>query len=208
VKGTTREEVLEKLEDARALHNRAARMAGKHEWDDGDLLYPFVNAFPEAVATKLRQEMATAIRNGNPLQELVSRAPSVGDVVAEEDKELPLVGQVEDKGKSPKKRKAAEPDLVAEIRELKKVIKSSSVPNKSWSRTPSQTGKRLCRNCGGACAGSAACPAQNRTCFNCGRLGHMKQCCRAPPNRAQRTGAGSSPQQLGLPPFMRGQDRT
>jgi hypothetical protein len=66
VKGTTREEVMEKLEDARALHNRAARLAGKHEWEDEDLLYPFVNAFPEAVATKLRQEMASAIRNGNP----------------------------------------------------------------------------------------------------------------------------------------------
>ena len=203
VKGTTREEVMEKLEDARALHNRAARLAKKTEWEDEDLLYPFVNAFPEAIATKLRQEMASAIRNGNPLQELVSRAPSIGDVVPEEDKgkELPLVGQVE--VKNIKKRKAAEVDLVAEVQELKKLVKANRVPSQP---RPPIVARRPCFKCGGTCAGSAACPASNRTCFNCGKVGHMANTCRAP-RRPPRPGMRPSSQQLGMPPFMRGQDR-
>ena len=201
VKGSTREEVLEKLEDARALHNRAARMVGRHEWEDSDLLYPFVNAFPEAVATKLRQEMASASRNGSPLQELVSKAPSVGDAVAEEDKELPLVGQVQGEVQTSKKRKAPQDDpLVAEIRELRKALKTSTATNGSRPAAPFPTSRRQCSNCGGMCAGSTACPAQGRTCHNCGRMGHLRRVCRAPPGRNQR----SNPQQ---PPFMRGQDR-
>ena len=211
VKGTTREDVLGKLEDARALHNRAARMAGKHEWEDDDLLYPFVNAFPEAIATKLRQEMASAIRNGNPLQELVSRAPSVGDVVAEEDKALPLVGrvgQVQAQEES-RRRKAPEADLIAEVRELKKAFKANTAANnRNWSRPPPVVARRPCFNCGGTCAGSAACPASSRACHNCGKVGHFQSACRAPRKRPRYSGSGPGAQQPGLPPFMRGQDRS
>jgi len=206
VKGATREEVMEKLEDARALHNRAARLAKKTEWEDDDLLYPFVNAFPEAIATKLRQEMASAIRNGNPLQELVSRAPSIGDAVPEEDKALPLVGQVEGQSKNMKKRQAPEVDLVAEVRRLERKIERVNRPQPSQSRPPI-VARRPCFKCGGTCAGSAACPAQNRTRFNCGKVGHMANSCRAPQRGPQRPGMRPSSQQLGMPPFMRGQDR-
>ena len=213
VKGTNREDVMEKLEDARALHNRAARMeTGRAEWDDRDLLYPFINAFPEEVATKLRQELAGAIRNGNPLQELVSRAPSQADFAAEEEKVIPLVGQIE--GRSQKR--TAEDPLVAEIRELKRAFKSSMAANRQRPSQPPQpptAGRRQpaagqrCSKCGGSCAGPADCPAQNRECFKCGKLGHFRSACRdrAPPGRAPY--AQGRPKQLGTPPFMNGQDR-
>ena len=203
VKGTTREDVMDKLEDARALHNRAARLEGKHEWEDGDLLYPFINAFPEEVATKLKQELASAIRNGSPLQELVSRAPSVGDSAVEENKVLPLVGQVEGRNQ---KRQVAETGLVAEIRELKKALKSSMAGNRP--RPPFVTPKRpptvgqRCGKCGGgSCTGGTECPARNRECFICKRIGHFRSTCRAPQD------AQDGRQQLGVPPFMNGQDR-
>ena len=83
VKGSTREDVIDKLRDIRKLRNRAARMENAPEWNDLALIHPFVAAFPEPTQTKLRNEVRSVMRGEFPLQDLLDRAPSKDDMVVE-----------------------------------------------------------------------------------------------------------------------------
>ena len=57
------------------MYNRAAKDEGREQWTDEDLLYPFVDAFPEPVSRELRGSIDRALVSGNPYRDLSSRAP-------------------------------------------------------------------------------------------------------------------------------------
>src|SRR5699024_4089627 len=90
IRGATREEVLPPMEDALALHNRAARDEGRPEWSDWDLIYPFIGAFPDPVREQLKNDLRLVQKMENPFRELVSRAPTKETMTMQ----VPLVAMV------------------------------------------------------------------------------------------------------------------
>lgn len=62
VQGNNKEDVLRELRDIRILYNRAARDAKRPVFNDADLLYPFIKAFPEEQQAKLEEFLGEALR--------------------------------------------------------------------------------------------------------------------------------------------------
>lgn len=157
VRGATREDVMEALEDALALHNRAARDEERPEWEERDLLYPLINAFPADIGAKLRQELPMILRSSeNLLLDLAARAPS-----KEEREALPRVAAVQ--SDVPEQM-----DVVAAIRELQQ----------SLARDPRKR-RNDCSGCGGSCETREKCPAFGKECRLCKGRNHFARTCRS-----------------------------
>jgi len=183
VKGTTREDVMPKLEDALALHNRASRDEGRPEWTEWDVIYPFLDAFPAEASSRLKQELSLAMKSDHPFRELVARAPSQDD----KGSDLPLIAAVGngEKETGSRKRRNSPADVntqvLAAIRDLTATIAKGRA---SDSRTPQGDNKRqrgTCNGCGGACTNRSLCPAQGKQCHNCGGMNHYVRVCRSAP---------------------------
>lgn len=162
VRGTSREEVTSKLYDRLTLYNRAARDEGREEWTDKDLLYPFVDAFPEAVAKNLRCTIDQALLSTNPYRDLSSRAPQKQNNVQGEE----LVAAVEMKPHKPA-------DVIAAVYNT---VQKLSTDVAAMKKRPRSEGP--CTGCGGGCRERSACPAQGKACSACGKIGHFARACR------------------------------
>lgn len=90
VRGNYRHEVEKLLSDAQALYNRAADDIGEPTLESKDLVYYFIDAFPEEVRTRLYTEVGAAVKSGEPYQWLFDRAP----ISPEQPADLPLVSTV------------------------------------------------------------------------------------------------------------------
>lgn len=179
-KGTNRKDVCEKLTDLLALHNRAARDAGKEVWSERDLIYPFIAAFPQTVAKHIRGGLKIALMQPNPFLILVHRAPEAEEQPSAET--LPLINSVQPEVVADKKRVREDDQLIAAIQDLQRDVRSSRL---AVARAPAQD----CNRCGGSAHAIGSCPALNKTCRVCQKMGHFAVCCRARQPMNSRTNA-------------------
>lgn len=77
IRGNTREPIKEELQKLKVLHNRVMRDLHRHHTlTDADLIYPFINAFPEDSQQALLTTLIGASRDQNPLEFLFMHAPT------------------------------------------------------------------------------------------------------------------------------------
>lgn len=195
VTGTTRREVCSKLTDLLALYNRAARDAGKETWSERDLIYPFINAFPASVGKHIRESLKLALLQPDPFMIIVDRAPETSETPQDEEPAL-LTAVTETR--ITKRPRPEDADLIASIEGLRKDLRTRDQTG------PRRTRERICIRCGGTPHTAALCPARDRTCRNCQKIGHYASQCRtqtADRDDPRNNTRNSNSQPIGRRPF-------
>lgn len=201
VRGSSREDVKEKLLTLLTSHNRAAEDEGIAHLHERDLCYPFIDAFVGAVKVDLERQLALVFAQENPFEHLFRLAPS------KVTSELALLEQVpsgvddyreesaggceccamhvtprsykRERGfkqqipfaKRGRAKQAKGPDGVPLGGTLPQVAPSAQLSLRQGS----------CQGCGRECPSRSGCPANNKTCSKCGKLNHFARVCRAHP---------------------------
>lgn len=173
VKGTSREEVVEKLEDAFILLNRACDDYDVPRWSECDMLHPFVQAFAEPIRSQLLKHLPSCILAEDPWTEIQKHAPS-----KQSDAEIKYVAAT-----SLREPPATSQDIIAALQETVKSMVDLVRPAKQ--------ARKDCPGCGGICVDRESCPARNKACNRCGILNHFGSVCRSNQN-AQRPRNGNN----------------
>lgn len=205
VRGTSREEVREKLVMIQTIHNRAAEDEAKQKLVDRDLCYPFINSFPVEIREELEQKLALVFAQKEPFEQLFRLAPTR---VKSTSEELNIMADTPEK-KRPQETTGVTDKLREEMGMVLKEIldqrpskrfknnngnnnnrangsngNRGNNPNfqKIGSRQQQQQNRnRRCFRCGSQqCMNNAQCPARNVTCYNCNRIGHYSKACKGP----------------------------
>lgn len=171
VRGTTRREVRAKLTDLLALHNRAARDVHRESWSERDLIYPFIGAFPPEIGKDLRSCLKIALLHPDPYALITDRAPDAQE--QQKESEPALLAAV---ALPPNKRHRDENSaVVAAIESLRKDLRPSLTGGNG-------RGNRNCTRCARPAHNLDECPARDKTCHKCQRIGHFAICCRSASN--------------------------
>lgn len=198
VKGTTIEEVRDKLNSWLELYNRACDDADKekHKKGEDDLLYLLCEAFPADVSRVLYSHLKTAAKQGDPFEHLAALAPTRAEGQQVTFSELERLGQTVPPRPTPgayattealvaiprtesPKRKASveilEGPLLALVDRMERALgRMEDAP----SRKVMRIGEGSCSGCGRSCRDRSECPAQGQTCHKCNRLHHFARMCR------------------------------
>ena len=184
VRGDTRDKVREELENLLVLYNRAAGDFDGPVFSKHDLIHPFIDAFPSETSQGLTRDLAFAMAQGDPFEQLYYRAPEKGqpsetmlsvlEEAPEPEPKRPRMmerrSNYEDTQSPP--RDSTQEKLDRVLSQLAAITERSD-GGQERNRTP-------CSGCAGRCRSREDCPAQGRTCHNCGALNHFAAVCRRP----------------------------
>lgn len=211
VRGSYGDEVAEELFKWRALHNRAAEDHGRALIQVDDLIYPFIRAFPTAIAQRLRRKICLVMVQPEPLKQLINLAPIAPEtpsattttpvhlIQCPTEDCCPGCGSSSTAVTKAKRRivTACQAPVAFAAPVRKQARMQSNLPN-SAVQGPNSTQSSNCLGCGGRCLQRNLCPAFDKTCFKCGKSGHFGNVCRnpnpRPPQQQQQNQSRTFPQ--------------
>lgn len=192
------------------LHNRAARDAEVPLLKPSNMAYYFIRALPPRFQEALRERLPDARRQPCPYaylrecaKQLANRAKAyvaaekTNTVVTGEDRlsdaSALLVKKTNKKTQEWRKRMREEEPSDSVLAYINAQVQRATRPTNA----PTKRTRMECRRCGRECDGGERCPARNRPCNRCGKLGHWSQACRVKlENQPSGPGRMANPNQL------------
>ena len=171
VRGEARDKVREELENLLVLYNRAAVDFGGPVFSKHDLIHPFIDAFPGEASRSLTRDLAFAMAQRDPFEQLYHRAPEI--IIGAPNPEPMLSMMVEAPTAAVKRPRTAD----STDDKLDRVL-SHLAAMADRNPEPSDRSRMPCAGCGGGCRSREDCPAEGRTCHNCGGGNHFSVACR------------------------------
>lgn len=155
VQGTDRDLIYNELYTLLTLHNRAAKDCDFPLLEEDDLMYAFVNAFPETERHFLQSHLDQIEQTKeDPFQSLYSIAPESASMIAAVHQKVSSRDHTNSRGNRPRPS-------------------GQTSTNATSNKRPRQN----CRGCGKDCSTRQSCPAYTVNCGFCQQVGHYKRVC-------------------------------
>jgi len=197
LKCPTATEAKQQLTTLLELHNRAARDHEDGKLHPRSLCYCFMDALPPSLGQHLKANYALAAMNSQPLEQLFKMAKAKEDAADPGDSAFLTASWPDSRkrNRSPPPSPNSPPSITAALALLAQRLDCLEDPSRSG-QPRGKASRSACQGCGGGCDQRSSCPAQDKECFRCHRVGHFGAVCKSgPPSFARPTFARSEPPQ-------------